>query len=56
MSCKRVYPVTMGVIVAVLLSVATAVMGQVTNTRTKHQYAFRAQRRKDEVQGRRYHP
>jgi OOP family OmpA-OmpF porin len=34
MSCKRVYPVTMGVIVAVLLSVATAVMGQVTNTQT----------------------
>lgn len=32
MSCKRVYPLTMGVVVAVLLSVATAVMGQVTNT------------------------
>ena len=35
MSCKRVYPMTMGVIVAILVAVATAVMGQVpTNTQT----------------------
>ena len=32
MSCKRSYSITMGVILAVLVSVAPAVMGQVTNT------------------------
>ena len=32
MSCKRRYPMTMGVIVAIVLSVAAAVMGQVTDT------------------------
>ena len=37
MSCKRVYPLTMGVIVAILLSVAAAVMGQVTTTQTTTQ-------------------
>lgn len=34
MSCKRSYPLTMGVVVALVLAVATAVMGQVTNTQT----------------------
>lgn len=32
MSCKRVYPLTMGVIVAILVSMATAVMGQAPTT------------------------
>jgi hypothetical protein len=34
MSCKRFYPFTVGLILAVLVSVAPAVMGQVTSTQT----------------------
>ena len=58
MSFKRFYPFTVGCVLAVLMSVAPAVLGQVTthatDAGTKYDIAFGSEWRKDEVQRCRY--